>query len=170
GDAPMGRMMRRYWLPACLSEEIDAPDGAPLRVRLVGEDLVLFRHTEGRLGALDEHCPHRRASLSYGRNEENGLRCLYHGWKIDVAGNVDLPAVVEAAEAVLLVAAVRQRCASMRAVLVERAQAPLGVAEEHEILANEAHPQRCAVRRVDLFGEACGEPVAAHHPAHRRIA
>ncbi|HEY3178600.1 MAG TPA: Rieske 2Fe-2S domain-containing protein [Casimicrobiaceae bacterium] len=88
GDAPMGRLMRRYWLPACLSEEVEAPDGAPLRVRLLGEDLVVFRDTSGRLGALDEHCPHRRASLSYGRNEENGLRCLYHGWKLDVEGNV----------------------------------------------------------------------------------
>ena len=87
-DAPMGRMMRRYWLPACLSEEVEAPDGAPVRVRLLGDDLVVFRDTSGRLGALDEHCPHRRASLSYGRNEENGLRCLYHGWKMDVEGNV----------------------------------------------------------------------------------
>jgi phthalate 4,5-dioxygenase oxygenase subunit len=88
GDASMGRMMRRYWLPACLSEEVERPDGAPLRVRLLGDDLVVFRDTSGRLGALDEHCPHRRASLSYGRNEENGLRCLYHGWKLDVEGNV----------------------------------------------------------------------------------
>jgi len=88
GDAPMGRMMRRYWLPACLSEEVEEPDGTPLRVRLLGEDLVVFRDTSGRLGALDLHCPHRRASLSYGRNEENGLRCLYHGWKMDIEGNV----------------------------------------------------------------------------------
>jgi phthalate 4,5-dioxygenase len=88
GDAPMGRMMRRYWLPACLSEEVEAPDGDPLRVRLLGDDLVVFRDTAGRLGALDVHCPHRRASLAYGRNEENGLRCLYHGWKMDVDGNV----------------------------------------------------------------------------------
>src|SRR5438067_1754298 len=88
GDAPMGRMMRRHWMPACLAEEVEAPDGAPLRVRLLGEDLVVFRDTAGRLRVLDEHCPHRRASLSYGRNEENGLRCLYHGWKLDVAGNV----------------------------------------------------------------------------------
>jgi phthalate 4,5-dioxygenase oxygenase subunit len=87
-NAPMGQMMRRYWLPACLSEEVEAPDGAPLRVRLLGDDLVVFRDTSGRLGALDEHCPHRRASLSYGRNEGNGLRCLYHGWKMDVEGNV----------------------------------------------------------------------------------
>src|SRR5438034_18034 len=88
GDAPMGRLMRRYWLPACLSEEVEEPDGTPLRVRVLGQDLVVFRDTAGRLGALDLHCPHRRASLSYGRNEENGLRCLYHGWKLDVEGNV----------------------------------------------------------------------------------
>jgi phthalate 4,5-dioxygenase oxygenase subunit len=88
GDAPMGRMMRRYWMPACLSEEVEERDGAPLRIRLLGEDLVVFRDTSGRLGIVDEHCSHRRASLSYGRNEENGLRCLYHGWKIDVDGNV----------------------------------------------------------------------------------
>ena len=75
-------------MPACLSEEVEEPDGPPLRVRLLGEDLVVFRDTSGRLGVLDEHCPHRRASLSYGRNEENGLRCLYHGWKLDVEGNV----------------------------------------------------------------------------------
>src|SRR2546423_6398591 len=88
GDAPMGRMMRRYWLPACLSEEVEEPDGTPLRVRLLGEDLVVFRDSSGRLGVMNERCPHRGASLSYGRNEENGLRCLYHGWKFDVDGNV----------------------------------------------------------------------------------
>jgi phthalate 4,5-dioxygenase len=88
GDAPMGRMMRRHWIPACMSEEVGEPDGPPVRVRLLGEDLVAFRDTDGRLGVLDEHCPHRRASLALGRNEECGLRCLYHGWKIDVEGNV----------------------------------------------------------------------------------
>ena len=88
GDAPMGRMMRRYWLPACLSEEVEEPDGTPLRVRLLGEDLVVFRDSSGRLGVMNERWPHRGASLSYGRNEENGLRCLYHGWKFDVDGNV----------------------------------------------------------------------------------
>ena len=91
GDAPMGRIMRQHWLPACMSEEVAEPDGVPLRVRLLGEDMVVFRDTEGRLGALDEQCPHRRASLAFGRNEECGLRCLYHGWKFNVQGNaVDL--------------------------------------------------------------------------------
>ena len=88
GEAPMGEIMRRHWLPACLSEEIEEPDGDPVWVRLLGEDLVAFRDTDGRVGVLDEMCPHRRASLVLGRNEECGLRCLYHGWKMDVDGNV----------------------------------------------------------------------------------
>jgi len=88
GDAPMGALMRRHWIPACLTEEVAEPDGAPLKVRLLGEDLVVFRDSEGRLGVLDEYCPHRRASLALGRNEECGLRCLFHGWKMDVDGNV----------------------------------------------------------------------------------
>ncbi len=87
GEAPMGRLMRQHWVPALLSEEVAEPDGKPVRVRLLGQNLVLFRDTDGRLGALDELCPHRRASLVYGRNEDCGLRCLYHGWKFDVEGN-----------------------------------------------------------------------------------
>jgi phthalate 4,5-dioxygenase oxygenase subunit len=88
GDAPMGQLMRRHWIPVCLAEEVPEPDGTPVRARLLGEDLVVFRDSDGRLGVLDEYCPHRRASLVYGRNEECGLRCLYHGWKFDVEGNV----------------------------------------------------------------------------------
>ena len=92
GDAPMGQLMRRHWLPVCLSEEVAERDGKPVRARLLGEDLVVFRDTNGRLGVLGEHCLHRRASLAFGRNEECGLRCLYHGWKFDVEGNVvDMP-------------------------------------------------------------------------------
>jgi phthalate 4,5-dioxygenase oxygenase subunit len=88
GDAPMGRVFRRHWIPACLIEEVPEPEGTPVHARLLGEDLVIFRDTEGRVGVMDEHCPHRRASLAMGRNEEGGLRCLYHGWKVDVFGNV----------------------------------------------------------------------------------
>src|SRR5215475_4161984 len=88
GDAPMGQLMRRHWIPACMAEEVAEPDGTPIRVRLLGEDLVVFRDTDGKLGVLDEYCPHRRASLVLGRNEECGLRCLYHGWKFDVEGTV----------------------------------------------------------------------------------
>jgi phthalate 4,5-dioxygenase len=88
GDAPMGLYMRRHWVPALLSEQLTDNDGAPVRVRLFGEDLVAFRDTDGRIGVLGEYCPHRKASLFFGRNEECGLRCLYHGWKFDVDGNV----------------------------------------------------------------------------------
>jgi phenylpropionate dioxygenase-like ring-hydroxylating dioxygenase large terminal subunit len=83
----MGNTMRRYWIPALLAHEIAEPDTPPVRVRLLGEDLVAFRDTQGRIGLLDEYCPHRRASLFFGRNEECGLRCVYHGWKFDVAGS-----------------------------------------------------------------------------------
>jgi phthalate 4,5-dioxygenase len=83
---PMGNAMRRYWIPALLGREIEEPDGAPVRVRLLGEDLLAFRDSDGRVGLVDEYCPHRRASLFFGRNEECGLRCVYHGWKFDVAG------------------------------------------------------------------------------------
>src|SRR5215470_9807927 len=88
GNAPMGQIMRRHWIAACLSEEVAEPDGTPLKVRLLGEDLVVFRDSKGRVGVLDEYCSHRRASLLFARNEECGLRCLYHGWKFDVDGNV----------------------------------------------------------------------------------
>jgi phthalate 4,5-dioxygenase len=83
---PMGNAMRRYWIPAVLAREIAEPDGSPVRVRLLGEDLLAFRDSDGRIGLVDEYCPHRRASLFFGRNEECGLRCVYHGWKFDVAG------------------------------------------------------------------------------------
>ena len=93
---PMGEAFRRFWLPVLLPEELPRPDCAPVRVRLLGEDLVAFRDTEGRLGLLDRYCPHRRVDLYFGRNEECGLRCAYHGWKFDVDGNVlDMPAEPE---------------------------------------------------------------------------
>ncbi|HEY0395122.1 MAG TPA: Rieske 2Fe-2S domain-containing protein [Candidatus Elarobacter sp.] len=85
-DAPMGAMLRRYWVPACLGEEVAEAGGTPLRVRICGVPLVVFRDSAGRLGVLDEHCPHRLASLALGRNEEGGIRCVYHGWKFDVEG------------------------------------------------------------------------------------
>jgi phthalate 4,5-dioxygenase oxygenase subunit len=88
----MGQVLRRYWLPALLSEELAESDGTPVPVRLLGEDLVAFRDTQGRIGLLDERCPHRLASLTIGRNEDCGLTCIYHGWKFDVDGLcVDMP-------------------------------------------------------------------------------
>lgn len=88
GKAPMGQLMRRHWTPVCLVEEVSEPDGAPVKAQAFGEDLVVFRDTNGRVGVMDEYCPHRRVSLVFGRNEDCGLRCLYHGWKMDVQGNV----------------------------------------------------------------------------------
>jgi phthalate 4,5-dioxygenase len=83
----MGELLRRFWVPALLEEEVGDPDGDPVRVRLMGEDLVAFRDTDGRVGLVDAHCTHRRAPLFFGRNEQCGLRCVYHGWKFDVDGN-----------------------------------------------------------------------------------
>ena len=89
---PAGNYFRRFWMPALLPSELPAPDCPPVRVRLMGEDLVAFRDSEGRVGLVDEACPHRRASMFFGRNEECGLRCVYHGWKFDVDGNcTDMP-------------------------------------------------------------------------------
>jgi phthalate 4,5-dioxygenase len=87
----MGELMRQYWIPAAMSSEVEA-DGAPIRLMLLGEQLIAFRDTAGRVGVMDHRCPHRCASLFLGRNEENGLRCIYHGWKYDADGNcVDVP-------------------------------------------------------------------------------
>jgi phenylpropionate dioxygenase-like ring-hydroxylating dioxygenase large terminal subunit len=89
----MGQLMREYWIPALLSSELRR-DGAPLRLMLLGEKLIAFRDSAGRVGVMDHRCPHRCASLFLGRNEEDGIRCIYHGWKFDVAGNcVDMPSV-----------------------------------------------------------------------------
>ena len=85
---PAGNLFRRYWLPACLSEELPEPEGPPVRVKLMGENLVAFRDRAGRVGLIGEHCPHRGASLYYGRNEDCGLRCIYHGWLVDADGRV----------------------------------------------------------------------------------
>ena len=91
-DTPMGEVMRRYWMPILLAWELPDPDCDPVRVRVLGEDLVAFRDTGARLGLLAAACPHRRVSLYFGRNEQNGLRCVYHGWKFDVDGNcIEMP-------------------------------------------------------------------------------
>jgi phthalate 4,5-dioxygenase len=83
---PMGNLMREYWIPALPSNEFPGPDCLPKRMRLLGENLVMFRDSQGRMGALEESCPHRGASLYFGRNEEGGIRCAYHGWKFDITG------------------------------------------------------------------------------------
>src|SRR6266480_2113232 len=89
---PMGNLLRQYWIPALPSSEFSTPDSPPKRMRLLGENLVMFRDTKGDVGAFVEACPHRGASLFFGRNEEAGLRCVYHGWKFDTSGQcVDMP-------------------------------------------------------------------------------
>lgn len=89
---PMGELLRRYWTPALLSSELRESDGPPVRVRLLGEDLVAFRDSNGAVGLIGEHCPHRGASLYFGRTEDCALRCPYHGWAFDGAGDcVDMP-------------------------------------------------------------------------------
>jgi phthalate 4,5-dioxygenase oxygenase subunit len=89
---PMSDLMRQYWIPAMMSSELLEPDCPPLRLRLLGENLVAFRTTSGRVGLIQGQCPHRGASLFFGRNEEEGLRCVYHGWKFDCEGAcVDMP-------------------------------------------------------------------------------
>jgi phthalate 4,5-dioxygenase oxygenase subunit len=89
---PMGNLMRRYWQPVLLTREVADNDGDPIRVRILSEDLIAFRDTSGRVGLMTEWCPHRLTSLFLGRNEEDGIRCVYHGWKFDVTGAcVDMP-------------------------------------------------------------------------------
>ncbi|MFV0297188.1 MAG: Rieske 2Fe-2S domain-containing protein [Hyphomicrobiaceae bacterium] len=89
---PMGELIRRFWVPVLLSEELGEPDGEPKRITVLGEELLAFRDSSGRVGVIDRYCPHRGASLWLGRNEECGIRCVYHGWKFDVTGAcVDMP-------------------------------------------------------------------------------
>ena len=88
----MGDLIRQYWIPSLVPSEVPEPDSPPVRLRLLGENLIAFRATSGAVGVLANACPHRGASLFFGRNEEEGLRCVYHGWKFDVNGAcVDMP-------------------------------------------------------------------------------
>jgi phthalate 4,5-dioxygenase oxygenase subunit len=89
---PMGNTLRRYWMPALLASELPQPDSDPIRLRLLGEDLIAFRDSNGTVGLIHNNCPHRGASLFFGRNEEAGIRCVYHGWKFDTTGQcIDMP-------------------------------------------------------------------------------
>jgi len=106
-QTPMGNFMRRFWVPIMIDSEIGDPDSAPVRVDILGEHLVAFRVTDGTIGLIEAYCPHRRANLFWGRNEANGLRCVYHGWKFDATGQcTDLP---NCPEGVQLAARVKTR-------------------------------------------------------------
>ncbi len=89
---PMGGLLRHNWMPVLLSRELPEPDCPPKKLKILGEDLLAFRDTHGKVGLIDPVCPHRGANLYYGRNEADGLRCVFHGWKFDASGQcVDLP-------------------------------------------------------------------------------
>jgi phthalate 4,5-dioxygenase oxygenase subunit len=89
---PMGELFRRFWLPVALSEELPGPDCVPIKLKIMSEDLIAYRDTDGNVGLMDAFCPHRGAPMFFARNEENGLRCVYHGWKFDTTGAcTDLP-------------------------------------------------------------------------------
>src|SRR2546430_1630317 len=94
---PLGRMFRSYRIPALLADELPGNDSPPVRAKLLTERLIAFRDSEGRYGLMDEFCAHRGVSLWFGRNEDRGLRCSYHGWKYDVTGQcIDVPSEPEA--------------------------------------------------------------------------
>jgi phenylpropionate dioxygenase-like ring-hydroxylating dioxygenase large terminal subunit len=115
---PMGELFRQYWLPALLSSELPTPDSDPLRVKLLGEELIAFRDSNGEVGLLANNCPHRGASLFFGRNEEQGLRCVYHGWKFDTTGQcVDLPNEPPESDFRRKVKAVAYRCREVNGIV-----------------------------------------------------
>ena len=115
---PMGTLIRQYWIPALLSSELPERDGAPVRVRLLGENLIAFRVTSGKVGLVQNHCPHRGASLFFGRNEEEGLRCVYHGWKFDCEGAcVDMPSEPEESTFKSKIRAVAYPCVERNGVI-----------------------------------------------------
>src|ERR1051326_8885403 len=108
---PMGTLLRRFWLPALISTELPEADCAPIRLKLMGEQLVAFRDTTGKVGVLQNNCPHRGASLFFGRNEEEGLRCVYHGWKFSTSGEcVDMPNEPAESDFKTKVRAIADRC------------------------------------------------------------
>jgi phenylpropionate dioxygenase-like ring-hydroxylating dioxygenase large terminal subunit len=114
----MGKLMRQYWVPVFLSSELPYPDSPPVRVRILGENLIGFRATSGRVGLVANSCPHRGASLFFGRNEEDGLRCVYHGWKFDVTGAcVDMPSEPAESNFKNKVRAVAYRCQERNGVI-----------------------------------------------------
>ena len=163
---PMGALMRQYWLPACLSTELTA-DGDPLRLMLLGEKLIAFRDSAGRIGVLDHRCPHRCASLFFGRNEEGGLRCVYHGWKFDTAGNcLEMPNLPIDQEALPKIKAKSYQAAERGGVVYvymgERAIAPPLPALEATVLAPDETYVYCAQRECNWLQALEGDIDTSH--------
>src|SRR5215813_3711146 len=163
---PMGSLMREYWIPACLSSELKA-DGEPMRLMLLGERLIAFRDTEGRVGIMEHRCPHRCASLFFGRNEEGGLRCVYHGWKFDVEGNcVDMPNVPAAQDFKARIKAkaykVVERSGFVWTYMGKRAQPPELPNIEIMMLPEEERFTRVHMRECNWFQSLEGDIDTSH--------
>ena len=163
---PMGQLMRQYWIPACLSSELQQ-DGPPTRLMLLGEKLIAFRDSAGRVGVLDHLCPHRCASLFFGRNEESGIRCAYHGWKFDVEGNcLDMPNVPPHQQFTPKVKAKAYRTREMGglvwAYLGDRAEAPPPPQLEVLTLPAEELQVRCHMRECNWLQSLEGDIDTSH--------
>ena len=132
---PMGALMRQYWIPAALSSELPEPEGAPVRLRLLGESLVAFRVSSGAVGLIQNHCPHRGASLFYGRNEDEGLRCVHHGLQdqavTESMGPIDDRTQEHLATSDLMVIRTRRRLLDAAKALRDEGQTPPGVDVPH---------------------------------------
>jgi phthalate 4,5-dioxygenase len=162
----MGSLMRQFWLPACLSSELQA-DSDPVRIMLLGEKLIAFRDSSGRVGVMDHRCPHRCASLFFGRNEDGGIRCVYHGWKFDTAGNcLDMPNIPPAQDFRHKVKA-KAYTATERNGLVwvymgERAAAPPLPALEVMLLPPEEIEINCKMRECNWLQALEGDIDTSH--------
>jgi phthalate 4,5-dioxygenase len=162
----MGEFMRQYWIPAALSSELE-PDGDPMRLLLLGEKLIAFRDSAGRVGVMDQRCPHRCASLFLGRNEQHGLRCVYHGWKFDVTGQcVDMPSVPPEQDFKEKIKAKAYRTVERNGIvwvyMGAREQAPPLPAIEVSLLPAEEMTQQFVQRRCNWLQALEGEIDTAH--------
>jgi phthalate 4,5-dioxygenase oxygenase subunit len=164
---PMGALIRQYWIPALLSSELPERDGVPVRVRLLGENLIAFRVTSGKVGLIQNHCPHRGASLFFGRNEEEGLRCVYHGWKYDCEGAcVDMPSEPEESTFKSKIRAVAYPCAERNGVIFtymgpRSAPPPLPDLEPNLLATGEVVVQK-ALRECNWFQGLEGDIDTSH--------
>ena len=163
---PMGDLMREYWIPACLATEL-VSDGDPVRLMLLGEKLVGFRDSTGRVGIMDHRCPHRCASLFFGRNEQGGLRCIYHGWKFDVKGRcLDMPNVPPGRDLAARVTAKAyptfERMGLVWVYLGTRAEAPPVPAIEATMLPEHEARVRLAQRECNWLQVIEGDFDTAH--------
>jgi phenylpropionate dioxygenase-like ring-hydroxylating dioxygenase large terminal subunit len=164
---PMGTLIRQYWIPALLSSELPERDGAPVRVRVLGENLIAFRVTSGKVGLIQNHCPHRGASLFFGRNEEEGLRCVYHGWKYDCEGAcVDMPSEPDESTFKSKVRALAYPCVERNGVVwtymgPRRTPPPLPDLEPNLLSADETVVQK-ALRECNWFQGLEGDIDTSH--------